>query len=148
MFRVLTPARDSQRGSALVEGALVLLVLMMTLIFIIDMGRMLLIQQYITERTRLTTRKAVVNHWTGTQVKNYLVYGSADTATLTAPGRLGLLPSQVTYTALGTAGTPTYRLQMKVSGVPALLFIPKLAGRYTLPTMIATLPAQSLGATN
>lgn len=147
MHRLLALRRD-QSGSALVESSLTFLVLMMTLIFVIDMGRMMVIQQFINERVRQTARKAVVNNWTTTQVKNYLVYGTADTTAQSAPGRLGLLPSQVTYATLGTSGTPNYRVQVKVSGVPAVLFIPKLAGRYTLPSVVATVPAQSMGAAN
>lgn len=140
--------RHNQRGSAMVESALVFLVTMMTLIFVIDMGRMLVIQQFVTERVRQTARKAAVNNWTSTQVKNYLVYGSADAAAQSTPGRMGLLPSQVTYQTLGTSGTPNHRVQVKVSGVPAVLFIPRLSGRYTLPAVVATVPAQSMGALN
>ncbi|MFM2125752.1 MAG: hypothetical protein RL328_2203 [Acidobacteriota bacterium] len=147
MHRLLA-LRRNQSGSALVESSLIFLVMMMTLIFVIDMGRMMVIQQFINERVRQTARKAVVNNWTTTQVKNYLVYGTADAAAQTAPGRLGLLPSQVTYATLGTAGTSNYRVQVKVSGVPAVLFIPKLAGHYTLPSVTATVPAQSMGAAN
>jgi hypothetical protein len=61
---------------------------------------------------------------------------------------MGLLTSQVTYQTLGTAGTPDYRIQVKVSGVPALTWIPYISGTYTLAPIIATMPAQSLGATN
>ena len=85
----------SRRGSALVESSLIFLVLMMTLIFVIDMGRMLVIQQFINERVRQTARKAAVNNWTSTQVKNYLVYGTASTGSQSTAGRLGLLPAQV-----------------------------------------------------
>jgi Flp pilus assembly protein TadG len=145
---VLSRPRRGERGTAMVESALVLLVLLMTTIFVIDFGRMLLMEQFITERARQTARKAVVNNWTSTQVKNYLVYGNPDTADLTAPGRLGLVPSQVTYSTLGTAGTPAHRVQVKVSGVQALLFVPKLSGTYALPTVVATVPAQSMGAAN
>ena len=102
----------SRRGSALVESSLIFLVLMMTLIFVIDMGRMLVIQRFINERVRQTARKAAVNNWTSTQVKNYLVYGTASTGSQSTAGRLGLLPAQVTYATLGTAGTPNYRVQI------------------------------------
>lgn len=148
MFRLLTPRRrEGEKGSALVEGAFVLLLTFSMLIFIIDMGRFLLIQEYIAERARMTVRKAAVNNWTTTQVKNFLVYSDPSTATLTGAGPLGLLPSQVAYTTLGTSGTPNYRLQVRVSGVSASLFIPRLAGVRALPTVVATAPAQSLGLT-
>jgi len=103
-------------------------------------------QQYITERTRATVRSAVVNSWTATQAKNYLVYNS-----ITSPGGagfMGLQTSQVTYQTLGTPGAVDYRVQVKVSGVPALVLTPYMAGTYTLAPITATLPAQSLGQTN
>ncbi len=131
----------------MVEGVFVLLMTFSMLLFIIEMGRFLLIQEYIAERARLTVRKASVNNWTATQVKNFLVYSNPSTATLTAPGPLGLLPSQVTYATLGTAGTPNYRLQVRVSGVSASIFIPRMARNRSLPTVVATAPAQSLGLT-
>jgi hypothetical protein len=139
--------QSKQRGSAMVEGALALLLTFSMLLFIIEMGRFLLIQEYIAERARLTARKASVNSWTSTQVQNFLVYGVADTATRTTPGTMGLLPSQVTYATLGTVGTPNYRLQVKVAGVSAVMIIPGMAGNRTLPTVVATVPAQSLGLT-
>jgi hypothetical protein len=144
----------------MVEGALVMLTVLGMLIFIMDMGRILLIQQFVTERARITVRTAVVNNWDQNAVQNYLVYNST-----VAPGNggndfgngagdqkpagyLGLLPSQVSYSALGTAGAADYRLQVTVSGVPAFTWIPYIAGTYALAPMVATMPAQSLGATN
>ena len=146
--------RKNQKGAHIVESALVLLTLLGMIIFIMDMGRMLLTQQYVTERARTTARQASVNNWTATQVQNYLVYN-----TVTAPsqgganggasaGYMGLLPSQVSYTTLGTSGTPDYRLKVTVSGVPVLSWIPGMAGKYTAPPVVATVPAQSLGSSD
>jgi hypothetical protein len=140
--------KKRQKGSAMLEGALVMLTLLGMLIFIMDMGRILLIQQFITERARVTVRQAVVNNWDSTDVKNYLVYNSVTAPNGGAAGYLGLKTSQVAYTALGTSGTPDYRLQVKVSGVPAFTWIPGISGTLTLAPVIATMPAQSLGATN
>jgi hypothetical protein len=71
------------------------------IIFILDMGRILLIQQYITERTRATVRAAVVNSWDSTKTANYLVYNSVTAPSGSPAGFMGLLPSQVTYTTPG-----------------------------------------------
>ena len=46
----------------MVETVLVLLTVMGMTIFIMDMGRILLVQQYTSERARVTVRKAVVNN--------------------------------------------------------------------------------------
>ena len=141
-----TRRKNGQRGAGMVETVLVLLTVMGMTIFIMDMGRILLVQQYTSERARVTVRQAVVNNWTAPQTQNYLVYNS--TTAGSGPGYMGLLTSQVTYQTLGTAGNPDYRLQVKVSGVPALTWIPYISGTYTLAPIIATMPAQSLGATN
>ncbi len=137
-----------QKGAAMLESALILLTMLAMIIFIMDMGRILLMQQYITERTRATARNAVVNNWSATSAKNFLVYNSTTAPNGGGAGFMGLQTSQVSYTTLGTAGSWDYRLQVKVSGVPALILTPFMAGTYTLAPIVATLPAQSLGAVN
>jgi Flp pilus assembly protein TadG len=142
-----------EKGDGILETALVILTMTAMIAFVMDIGRVLLTEQFITERARTTAREAVVNSWSADTAANYLVYNSA-----TAPsgsgvggppaGFMGLQTSQVTYTALGTPGTPDYRLQIKVSGVPLLVWTPWLAGHYTAPPVVVTMPAQSLGATN
>jgi hypothetical protein len=84
-------------------------------------------------------------------VKNYVVYGSTtapDSDNGTPAGYLGLLPSQVTLTKVADSGVGDARYQVKVSGVPILTWIPYMSGQYTLPTVTATMPVESLGATN
>jgi hypothetical protein len=131
----------------MIEGSMMMITLFGMLICIMDMGRILLMQEYLTERARTTARKAVVNNWTAAEVQNYLVYNNTTAPDGGGAGYLGVLPSQVSYQALGTAGKADYRLQVKVSGVPVLTWIPYIAGSYTLAPIVATMPAQSLGAT-
>ncbi len=140
--------RKNQKGANILESALVLLTVLGMVLFIMDMGRILMIQQFITERARITARSAVVNNWSATAIKNYLVYNSTTAPTGGGAGFLGLQTSQVTYQTLGTSGTADYRLQVKVSGVPAITWIPGISGSYTLAPIVATMPAQSLGLTN
>jgi hypothetical protein len=132
----------------MVEVALVMVTVFAMIIFVTDMGRILLLQQYIGERARATVRSAVVNNWDATATKNYFVYNSTTAPTGNPPGYLGLLTSQVSSQALGTSGASDYRLQVTVTGVPVFTWIPYIAGRYTLAPVVATMPAQSLGATN
>ena len=153
-MKSIRPARRGrrQRGDGILESALVLLALTAMIIFVMDVGRLMLIQQFITERAQATVRAAAVNNWDAGTVANYLVYNST-----TAPGNgigtppsgyLGLQTSQVSYTVLGTAGTPDYRLQVKVSGVALFTWVPGMAGQYTAAPVVVTMPAQSLGAAN
>jgi hypothetical protein len=140
--------RTNQKGSSLMEGTLVVFTMVMMIIFVLDMGRILLLQQFITERARATVRSAVVNNWSSAATKNYLVYNSTTAPNGGGSGYLGLQTSQVTAQTLGTSGAADYRLQVKVSGVPVLTWIPYIAGTYTLAPIVVTMPAQSLGATN
>ena len=143
-----TTRRKNQKGANILESALVLLTVLGMFLFIMDMGRILLIQQFITERARATVRSAVVNNWTAAATQNYLVYNSTTAPGGGGTGFLGLQTSNVTYQTLGTSGTPDYMLQVKVSGVQAVTWIPYISKTYTLAPITAAMPAQSLGATN
>src|SRR6266851_4596326 len=139
------------RGAAVVETALILTTAISMILFIVDMGRILLWQQFIAERARVGARNAVVNNWDSTAVQNYVVYGSTtapDSQNGTPAGFLGLLPSQVTLTKVADSGIGDGRYQVQVSGVPIVTWIPYMSGQYTLPAVTATMPVQSQGATN
>lgn len=142
--------RNAQRGQSLVEGALVLMGLLIMILFVLDMGRVMLLGQYVTERARVTARTATVNNWTERQVQNYLAYGktSAPDENSDKPGFMGIKPSQVDYNVLGTQRNGDLRVQVQVTGIQAVMFVPYLASRYRFPTVTVELPAQSLGATN
>ena len=140
-----------QKGSSLIEGAFVFLTLLSMILFIMEMGRFLLTQQYIAERARATARMAVVNNWDTTQMKNYLCYGSTtapNNSSSTTAGMLGISPSKVTPTFLGASTDPDYRLQVTVSGIPVLTFVPMMGNSFHAPPIVATVVAQSFGATN
>ncbi len=145
----------SQRGAAILESALVLTTLVSMIFFVLDLGRMLMTQQYIAERTRVTARMAAVNNWGSTAVANYLCYNDAASTQGTdgangsaVPGFLGLTPSNVSFSKLGTSGTADYRLKVTVSGVPVLTWIPYMSNNFTAAPVTATAAAQSLGATD
>ena len=149
-----TQARKKrQRGAALVETALVFSVALSMILFIVDMGRILLTQQFIAERARVGVRSAVVNNWDSTAVANYVVYGTptappGNDENPTPPGYFGLTPSQVTLTTYPDSGIGDARYQVTVQGVQLFTFIPYISGTYHAPPVIATAPVQSQGATN
>ncbi|HTA72285.1 MAG TPA: TadE family protein [Bryobacteraceae bacterium] len=142
--------KKGQRGAALVETALVFTATVSMILFIVDMGRILLTQQFISERARVGVRNAVVNNWNATSVSNYVAYGTTTTPSggTSAPGFLGLTANEVTLTTYADSGIGDARYTVTVSGVPLWTWIPYMAGRYTAPTIIATAPVQSQGATN
>jgi Flp pilus assembly protein TadG len=132
----------------MVETALVLITLLSMILFILDMGRVLLLQQFITERAREGVRYAVVNNWDQTDVQNYIVYGSTTAPSGAGPGVLGLTTAQVTFTSVADSGINDARYQVQVSGVQFPVFIPYIASSFTTPTVTVTAPAESRGATN
>jgi uncharacterized membrane protein len=140
----------SCRGQSLVESTFVLLTLVAMIIFIVDMGRIMLNEEYLVERARAAARMAAVNNWAAADVANYVAYNSisAPGGGTSTPGLMGVLPSNVTYTKVVTAGDPSSYVQVSIAGVTAFANIPYMSGRYTLPTITVSLPAQSLGATN
>jgi len=147
--KTTTQARKkSQRGAALVETALVFTAALSMILFIVDMGRILLTQQYISERAQAAVRSAVVNNWDSTDVKNYLVYGSTTAPDGGGAGLMGLTTSEVAFNTIADSGIGDGRYQVVVSGVPMFTWIPYMAGRYNAPTVTATAPVQSQGATN
>lgn len=140
----------TQSGGVMVESALILTTVLMMILFIMDTGRMLLSQQFFAERARMGARYAAVNNWTSTMTANFVCYNSTTAPSGQAPvaGMLGLLPSQVTVAQLGTQGTPDYRIQVTIQGVPMFSWVPGMAGMYVAPPAVASMPVQSLGATN
>lgn len=145
--------KKRQRGAALLETALVFTVALSMIVFIVDMGRILLTQQFIAERARVGVRNAVVNNWDATAVANYVAYGSTTAPTgtdqnSTPPGFLGLTPSEVTLTTYADSGIGDARYKVTVQGVQLFTFIPYIAGNYHAPAVTATAAVQSQGATN
>ena len=153
--------RERQKGQALVETALIFMAVLGTVVFILDIGHLTLMENFITERTREAARNAAVNNWTSSQVANYLVYndpnstlGNTNNVNGAQPGYMGLTTSEVTTTYEGTAGTPDYRVQVKVSGVsvfPIQLFNEWGligTGSFSAPPVVVTVPMQSAGSTS
>jgi Flp pilus assembly protein TadG len=131
----------------MVESALVLTAILCMIIFILDMGRLLLTQQFISERARATARAAAVRNWTAAEAANYLVFNSSTAPAGATFGIMGLKPSNVSFQKLGASGAADYRVQVRVTGVPVSLFIPFMAGTYTAAPVTVTVAAQSMGAT-
>jgi len=134
----------------MVETALVLTVMLAMIIFGVDMARMLLFQEFFTERAREGARNAVVHSWDATATANFICYGTSTTPPggTTTPGYLGLLPSQVSVTSVGDSGVNDARIEVQISGVRMFSWIPFMSGNLTAAPVVATAPLESRGATN
>jgi hypothetical protein len=142
--------RRSQRGASFIEGSFVLLITISLIVFMMDIGRFLLTQQYISEKARTAARLAVVNNWHDTEIQNYFCYGSttAPAGNPTPPGLMGLTTSNVAPVWKGTAGSPDRRLQITVSGLRIFTWVPMMSNTLSTIPVIATAASQSLGAAN
>jgi hypothetical protein len=140
--------RNSRKGSALVEGAFVIAALLGMIVFIVDLGRALMFEQFYLERAREGARWATVNSWDTSAVRNHVCYNSSTAPNGDPPGLLSLTPAQVTVSRLGTVGGPDDRIQIKISGLPLFDWVPGLKGAYNTAPVVATAPVQSLGVTN
>jgi len=142
----LNNKNNRERGSALVEGALIFLVFTMMMIGVVDFGQFLFIHQTLTERAREGVRYGVVNDPTdATSIQNVVLYGQPSggsvptTASSSDAGIFGVLRSQVAVTATGNA-TDDYRLTVKVQNYSYTIYSPLIYGSYTGPNILASLP--------
>jgi Flp pilus assembly protein TadG len=133
-------------GSTIVELTLILLVLLQMLFGIVDFGQFLYIHQTLTERARAAVRYGIVNDPTdSTSIQNVVLYGQASGgATPVTPsnsdvGAFNLVRSSVVVNATG-AGTDDYRLTVQVTNYQYTIYSMVIAGSYTGPNIIASLP--------
>ncbi len=132
--------RKGQHGQAILESALVMITTLCTILFIVDISRLLFYKQYFAERARYGARWASVNTASETNVKNVVCYNST---TGTGTGYFGLAPSNVSVTYDNVNGFVT----VSISGFQTITLIPFIAGNFTIPATTVTMSQQSMGQT-
>jgi len=141
------PIRNNrERGSVIIEGALILTILLTMLIGIVDFGQFLFIHQTLTERAREAVRYGIVNDPTNsTLIQNVVLYGQASGGSVpnspasTDKGIFNVTRSQVVATATGVT-TDDYRLNVGIQGYSYTIYSPVIAGSYNGPNILASLP--------
>lgn len=133
----------------MMETALVFTSMLSILLFIVDIGRVLMVRQFFAERVRNGARTAAVVNYDATAIKNYICYNSftapaGGTSTL---GYMGITPSNVNVQRLGTAGNWDDRIKISIQGYRISTWVPMLANTFTLPAVTATIPVGALGST-
>ena len=136
--------RRGRSGSALVEGALVLTVLVFVLLGIVDVGQVLVAHQALVERVRAGARYAVVHQYNPTAIRNVVLYNTPDPAAGSA-AMLGLTEEMVQVN-LVSADTPEARVEIRIVDYPFRFLTPMLRGLYRTNRIRITLPAEGLGA--
>ncbi len=128
----LNPSIDrkrNQRGQALVETALVLLLFLTTLIAALDFSQLLFSQQMLVERVRSGLRWGMIHPWDGTgdQIANMILYKQS--AAKEGAGFLGLTRANilVTYAPPTVADPNDVRLTVAIINYKFQFFTPFIA---------------------
>ncbi len=138
-------ASRRERGSTLIEGALILLVFLSSLLGVIDLGQVLFFHLMLADRVRAGARFAIVNNYDTAAIANMVVYNS-----ITAPGGggsglFGLKTSMVSVNRYDI-GTSADRIEVDISNFPIAFYSPLLAGPLSPRTFHSVMPIESLGA--
>jgi hypothetical protein len=141
-----TRQHKRQRGSALVEGALICGSFFYMLIGTMDFGQFLFIHQTLSDRARRGVRYGVINGPANTSaIQNMVLYGQASGGSVpTTPsgsdkGIFDLPRSDVNVITTGS-GTDDYRLTVQIANFKYTMYSPFISGQYTGPNIIASLP--------
>ena len=134
----MTQKNKRERGSAMVEGALVVIVFLTMLLAVFDFGQVLFLHATITERVRSALRWGVVNTYDATAIQNYVLYGQS-TAPQQGAALFSMTPSMVSVQRLGS-GTTADRVVVTVSSYNYKFLLPYIAGTKTGATIVEVLP--------
>jgi Flp pilus assembly protein TadG len=123
--KLFTKSRQNQRGQAMVEAGLIMLIFLPVLIGIMDFGQFLYLHLSLTERTRAAAHYGAITTFTdGSDIANVAIYndpaGSANGATPLLPNLQGADSTKngyVTATLTG-AGTDDARIRVTITNYP------------------------------
>jgi hypothetical protein len=87
--------RTHERGAAMVEGALVLVVFITLCLAVVDFGQFLFVNQAITERVRWAARQGAVGRLSDAEMVNMVVFGQKSPPPAGAKGAYGLTPGNI-----------------------------------------------------
>ena len=123
----------NQRGSAIVEASLILMLLVTILLGCFDFGFVLFQHQTLIGQASSAARYGAIYPSDLTAIQNMVLYGSPSVPagnSAGAPGIFGLTPSNVSVSR-ASSGTPEDRIAISVSGYNFTFIAPFIAGRFT-----------------
>jgi len=132
-------SRDRQKGQAALEGALVTLVFLATLIGIFDLGQVLFVRQTFTARVRSAARYAVVNTYDAAAIRNMVLYGQPTAGS--GSGVFGLTAGMVQVSQVDPK-TSAARIVVTISNYPYRLFSPWIGRAFTGRPITASFPIE------
>ena len=133
--------KNRERGSSLLESALILLTFIMMLIGTIDFGQVVYFHQSLVERARAAARYGVINPTNTTGIQNVAVYNSS-----TSSGQTAVLPGLTTAMVdvqNPDINTPNARVVVTISGFPMQFFTPYLASSFNGRPVVVAMTAES-----
>jgi Flp pilus assembly protein TadG len=129
-----------QKGSVLVETALIFLGFASMLIGAFDFGQFLFIHQALVERARYAARWGAISDPTdSTSITNMVLYNQAATPASGTPTYFNLRSSNVQVTN-PDSGTDQHRLNIQISGYSYTVLSPYITGTYTGPAITVSVP--------
>ena len=129
--------RARQKGSALVESALLGIIFFAMLVATFDFGQFLFVHQALVERTRSAARWGMVNGGTDIDgTRNMVLYNQPTAGTNPF---FGMTASNVTVTT-SDLNTDNARLTVKVDNYAYKMISPYIAGTYTGPGITVSVP--------
>jgi Flp pilus assembly protein TadG len=132
--------RCTERGSTMVEMALVMLTFFCLLIGAIDFGQVLYFHQALVERARAAARYGSIDPTNTTAIQNVALYNS--TSAGTAPLLSGLTAAMVHVTNSDN-NTSKARVVVSISGYPIQFFSPYIAQTFNNQTVKVAMMAES-----
>jgi Flp pilus assembly protein TadG len=132
-----------RRGQAIIEGALVLLIMVNILIGILDIGQVLFTRQTFTARVRAAARYGAVTNADETAIKNMVLYGQATVPDGAPAGAFGLTTGMISVEKLDV-GSNEQRVVVTISGFPYRFYTPWIHGVFTGRNIAASAPLETL----
>jgi Flp pilus assembly protein TadG len=133
--------RNSERGSTMVETALILLVFLTMLIGVIDFGQVLYFHQSLVERARAAARYGAVHPTDTTGITNVALYNQASPTGTPSPILPGMTSAMVNVQNLGDK-TPEARVMVTISSYPINFLSPYIARQFNNRPVIVSITAE------
>jgi Flp pilus assembly protein TadG len=133
---------QKERGSAILEGSLVLLTFILLLLGTVDFGQVLYFHQALTDRARAAARYGAIYPTDTTGIQNMAIYNQPTTSGSPTPMIGGLTSSMIAVSNLDI-NTDNARVVVTISNYPIQFFSPYIAQAFNNRPIMATATAES-----
>jgi len=136
-----TNSRSKQKGQALIESGLIVIVFLAMLISAMDFAQVVFVHQSLVDRVRSGLRWGSTNPYDPGAIKNMIRYNQSTQPDQVSPF-LGIADSNITVTQFD-AGAPTEGIQVSIVNYPYQFLSPWLAKTFSNDmAVVQTLPTE------